>query len=134
MRKYVVLVIALSLVGSALLGAFLQRKVLSRDAQNLAYYQATYLQKQGWSSGFGTYDLRSFDGGQRWYAVESDPDGGLMICGASEDVFPGLMAHLEGMDALISYAQKNGPVTLSGSAVDSERVLLEAAGFQVQEK
>ncbi|MFC1629723.1 hypothetical protein ACFL11_00645 [Patescibacteria group bacterium] len=89
----------------------MQKRAFSSDAKSLAYYEKTMLHKSGWSLGYGQYDLRSLDGGKQWHAVQEDCDKGVTILGTAEEVFPGLLDHLQGLDALTSYARKNGPLT-----------------------
>lgn len=126
-------IIAALLIGS-IGGSYFQRRSFARDAQNLAYYEKTYLWKQGAMIGFGNYDLRSFDGGKQWYAVSRKDDGAIVILGAAEEIFPGLLASINGMDALVAYARKNGPLTFSGGRAKNDRAFLEAAGFTVTER
>ncbi len=72
-----------------------------------------------------SYNLRTFDSGKHWYAIEYDDDWGLIILGEAEEVYPGLLKHLDAMDNLISH----GPITNS-----ADLDLLRAVGFTVEEK
>lgn len=131
------LVVAAMLIVAALSafgGSYLQKRSFSSDERSLAYYRETHLRKQGYSRGFGQYELLSFDGGKRWYAVEQGRNDEIIIRGTAEEVFPGLLAHLHGWDALIKHAVKNGPLTLSGERAETDRTLLESAGFTVTKK
>jgi hypothetical protein len=102
-------------------------------ARNLAYYEKTYLRMQGSSTGFGTYELLSFDAGKRWYAVERGEENAVIIRGPAEEIFPGLIAHLDAYDRLFEYVKKNGPLTLTGERAKADRALLEEAGFTVND-
>ncbi len=100
--------------------------------RQLDYYKRTYLRRQGggpWE--LGHTDLRSFDGGKNWYAVKST-DGGLEILGLAEEVYPGLLAQLEGFDRLVAYAREHGPI--GSRPITSEDIsVLTEAGFTVQQ-
>lgn len=50
------------------------------------------------------YNLRSFDGGATWVAMEFNDDWGMKALGLAEDVYPGLLDDIEKTDALISSA------------------------------
>jgi hypothetical protein len=119
---------------SAFVGSLIQKESFSRDARDLKYYRDTMLRKQGASSKYGTYELLSFDGGKRWYAVERGPDYAVVIKGTAEEIFPGISKHLAAWDALVDHAMKNGPITLSGDRAPTDKALLEAAGFTVTKK
>lgn len=104
-----------------------------RDRQALEYYSKTYLHKQGGttmtSPPIPSYDLRSFDGGKNWYAVESTQSGGVNILGRAEQVYPGLLEHLQGMEELRAHVAKHGPIT----GLDEEGLKeLERVGFTVE--
>lgn len=74
------------------------------------------------------YNLRTFDGGKTWYAVEIDRDWGMTILDESNDVYPGLLNHIEAMDKLIEHVKQNGSI-----GVDDIQ-LLKDAGFEVKRK
>lgn len=103
--------------------------------QDVAAHNQMYLRKQGctslWKGSAGkmlTYELRSFDGGKKWYAVKSDDNGGLVVIGEAYAVYPGLLDHLQGMDALFDAVAKEGPLNLGEP---SSVKLLKNAGFDV---
>ena len=74
------------------------------------------------------YDLRSWDGGKNWYAVELDDNWGVKILGDAKVLYPNLLEHIEGMDNLTDYVIKNG--TIDGK--DSAGIeALRKAGFTV---
>lgn len=129
-----ILVVALLVIASVLGGSYYTKRAFLRDSQSLAYYERTMLHKQGFAMGFGSYELRSFDGGKLWYAVERGENGAVIIKGTADEVFPGLLKHLDAMDALVEYAKKNGPLTLSGARATDDRSMLENAGFVVSDK
>ena len=97
-----------------------------RERKVIQWYRTTYLQKQGWSKGFGNYDLRSLDGGKTWWEVERGPNGEVNIKGPAN---PDLLRHLDGWDALVAHVERHGPLDLS-SAQDLS--LLTGAGFEVK--
>lgn len=77
------------------------------------------------------YNLRTFNSGKTWYAVELDSDWGMTIIGESEEVYPGLLDHIEAIDRLTQHVQENGAIDLSN--LDNIK-LLEDAGFEVRIK
>jgi hypothetical protein len=80
------------------------------------------------------YNLKSFDSGNTWYAVEYDDNWGMKIAGEAEVIYPGLIKSLEGRDQLFAYVENNGPVTLKDGLNGKEAELLRSAGFEVVEK
>lgn len=130
---FFVIVIFLVVVVGVFGGYEYHKKLVSRDMRDLAYYKAKYLSKAGWSQGFGSYQLRSLDGGLNWYAVDIDMDSGsVTVKGTVEEVFPGLLAHLDGWKKLIEYTTKNGPITFSGERAAEDISVLRGAGFTVE--
>lgn len=97
------------------------------------HYRKTCLRKQGSGLGYGSYNLESYDGGKSWWAVKYDDQGKMEIQGLADQVFPGLLQHIEGMDRLCEYARSNGPLTLSGPQAAAQQALLEGAGFTVEQ-
>lgn len=77
------------------------------------------------------YDLRSWDAGKNWYAVEIDDDWGIKILGDAKVLYPKLLEHIEGMDDLTDYVLKNGSIDGKDSAGIKA---LEKAGFTVVTK
>lgn len=71
------------------------------------------------------YNLKTWDSGNHWYAIEYDDDWGVIILGEAEEIYPGLLRHLDALDNLISH----GPITNS-----ADLDLLRAVGFTVVEK
>lgn len=128
-----VLVPILITVVSFALGAYSTWRGFADGRRRLAYYAQTYLSKSGFTTLYKgqeslNYNLRSFDGGKNWYAVEETVTGGVKILGLSEEVYPGLLKHLEAMDHLVSYVEKYGAIRL----LNREGVrLLERVGFTV---
>ena len=131
--------LAVAAVVASLMGGFFwgfshhQGKVAS-DMEDLAYYRNTYLWKSGGTTmvkNAYSYKLHSLDGGKNWYAIERTDDGRVVILGTAEEVFPGLLAHLSGMEALSDYVSKHGTITLSGDRFEGDRSVLEGAGFTI---
>jgi len=82
------------------------------------------------------YNLRSWDGGKVWYAVEYDKEcvddlWGIKIIGRAAELYPGLLEHIEGWDTLLKYVEENGPIGVDDT--DGLRAL-EDAGFTVTKK
>jgi hypothetical protein len=108
---------------------------IRRLEHELNYYQKTFLRRQGGTSfkgGVLNYELRSLDCGKNWYAVDCK-EGEVKILGSAEDVYPGLLAHLDGMQALINYVEKNGPIG-SRPFTQNDLEALSKAGFKVESK
>ncbi len=117
---------------------------IARLERNKNYVDSTYLRKQGSTSTYGggelgkdfiNYDLRSWDGGKNWYAIDKDlpfKQNEVRILGTAEEVYPKLLQHLEAWDKLTEYAQKNGGVKDTKDSIGIE--LLKGAGFTVTKK
>lgn len=104
-----------------------------KNEKEAEFYRKTYLWKMGCRVDYGSYDLRSFDGGQNWYAVKSafgktGPEK-VEILGSAEQVFPGLLKKINGMEELCNYAKRKGPITELGP---SEIEMFEKAGFKLK--
>lgn len=121
-------------------GQFIDPKVREYKSlkQQKVYWDTTYLRKSGGTTTFGpkglknpilNYDLRSWDAGKNWYAVDYNfKTEELKILGEVEKIYPGLMKHLEAWDTMTQYAQKYGPIKLT----DPEGVrIMEKAGFEI---
>lgn len=119
-----------------IIGFYKGRNSLGSEMKNLKAYKERYLYKQGIDIKFGKYDLISLDGGKRWYAFEYSQDNNweIMIKGPAEEIFPGLLAHLNGFDALIKYARENGPISFSERTIGKDIEILEGAGFNIIKK
>jgi len=112
-----------------------------RIKSTLDFYQETYLQKQGSTTMFGDngfhnppfqYDLRSWDGGKNWYAVNYDfATRELKVLGEVETIYPGFMKHLDHWDKLTKHVSKNGPLNPTNPV---DREVMECAGFTVKNK
>jgi len=79
------------------------------------------------------YNLKSWDGGKVWYAVEYDEDcvdglWGLKILGLAEELYPGLIDHIEGWDNLVEYVSEHGPISINDTTGLNA---LKKAGFDV---
>lgn len=126
------------IIGGFVGGIYYYRQNDAWNLKEVAYCQDTYLRKQG-STVFlkgaeKSYDLRSFDGGKAWYAVDQLSDGSLKILGLSDIVYPGLLQHLHGFDALVNYTKEHGPLTFTGERAVTDQKLAEASGFTVEFK
>ena len=79
------------------------------------------------------YHLKSWDGGKVWYAVEYDKDcvdglWGLKILGLAEELYPGLIDHIEGWDNLVEYVSEHGPISIDDTTGLNA---LKKAGFDI---
>lgn len=79
------------------------------------------------------YNLRSWDAGKTWYAVEYTGDGMMTIKGEAESLYPGLVATIQAWDRLAKAAEATG-----GKGLDpmnpAHQALLSDAGFTVERK
>lgn len=144
------LVLVIGLVAGLWLGYRWHKNTVRGELRQASYYKRHHLRRRGGTSmvpGADNYDIASFDGGRNWYAVQDSTvelvtmdDGStgrifdLKIVGEANLIYPGLVEHLEGMDALCAYARENGPLTLGGANAAAEVGLLKAAGFTVERK
>lgn len=82
---------------------------------------------------FFNYHLKSWDGGKIWYSVEYDKecgDGpwGLKILGRVDELYPGLIDHINGWDSLVNYVTEHGPISADDTAGLNT---LKRAGFDI---
>jgi len=119
-----------------IIGFYNGRNSLAPEMKNLKTYQDRYLRKQGDNIKFGSYNLISLDGGKRWYAFEYSQDDNceIIIKGTAEEIFPGLLAYLDGLGNLIEYAKQNGPISFSERTIGEDIKILEGAGFTIVKK
>lgn len=85
-----------------------------------------------WAGSHGAmldYNLRSFDDGKTWYSVKYDDDFRMTIEGEAETLYPGLVAIVHGVDALVDHASQHGQLDLSKS---EDQQVLKDAGFDVK--
>jgi len=108
-----------------ILGLAAENQRLKKD---LDYYRHTYLETSGTAMGFGDYHIASFDGGEHWYNVKYNKPG-IMI---EDSANPKLIAHIDGMQVLVDYATKNGPIG-SKPITQKDIKILEGAGFSVKQ-
>ena len=122
-----------------MVSAFPLYKEIKRLNSELAYYKIKYLWKAGYLFKYGNYNLTSLDGGKIWYAcrittIDTTPwhyeTDEIKILGAAEEIYPGLLSELKGMNALIEYVRKNGPL-LDGERASKYIQLLKEAGFEI---
>jgi hypothetical protein len=97
--------------------------------KQLANYEKRYAWRVGASSFLGqgeksSYRLFSLDGGKTWYAVDKDNQ----ILGAAEQVHPGLLKHLDGMERFLDHVAEHKDID---PTTDEGRALLEGAGLTV---
>lgn len=102
-------------------------ETISEPKTQLSEYEERYLHQSGWSLFIDDeYHLFSNDGGQHWYAIIDN-----VIVGEADEIYPGLVKHLQSVDDLIEYVEKNGPITLKST---EEFKLLEDNGFSIRKK
>lgn len=108
--------------------------MLDRDSVNLRKQGSTSLCSDGkLGEKFINYDLRSWDGGQNWYAVDHNLETKeVKILGTAEEIYPGLLDCLNGWNRLTDHVIKNGPIG-SKPITDKDIEVLEGAGFTVKQ-
>ena len=99
------------------------------EAEDLRYYKKRYLWKVGSTmlvpgSPLVNYRLLSTNGGRDWYAVDKHD----AIIGHADEVYPGLLTHIAGLESLISHVEAHGPIDLAHA---EGRRLLRGAGFEI---
>lgn len=115
------------------------KKDYDRKVRDLNYYNSTYLVKQGGTMmipNANSYYLISLDSGKNWYAVDNEKrfnNKEIIILGTADSIYPNLLKHINGMDALTKYVEKNG--TIGSKPINQEDIkMLENAGFEVVKK
>lgn len=136
------------LVGVSIMGLIYSPKVqeLNRLNERLQERATVHLREQGGTALYYppnwdketdgshfNYMIHSWDGGKNWYATEYDKDcgksWGITILGDAKEMYPGLLEHIKGMDALYDYVENNGSIDGTDPA---GLEALEDAGFTVK--
>jgi len=128
------IILSLLLIGLVIVGNAIYQNN-QRTEKSLRFCQSTYLRKQGGTSVSGSwlnYDLRSFDGGLHWYAVDMTQEG-VVILGDADTVYPGLLSHIDGLERLIKYVKENGPIQVGEKMEPEALQVLNDAGMTVEE-
>lgn len=105
-----------------------------RNQRSLTYYNETFLRRQGGTLLYGdgktpyNYCLWSMDGGKTWYEVDETEDKFRII----READPKLISTLKSLDDLVQYAQKHGPLTLTGDRAGEDLLFLQGSGFTVK--
>lgn len=106
---------------------------LRKQGSTSLYYPPNWDKKK--DGEYFNYNLRSWDGGQHWYAIKYDSKGepfwGVIVLGEAEELYPELLDHIDGMKALTDYVEKNGSIDGTDPKVLEA---LEDAGFTVKTK
>ena len=108
-------------------------ETIESQRSDLNFFRQTYKYKSGGTMQYNSYQIATFDGGEIWYAVKRERDGGVNIIGRAEAVYPGLLKQLEAMDKLVEQARINGSINPEGASPEQIQ-LLKDAGFIVQIK
>ena len=141
--------IFLAIVIAFVMGVFIGPKINKTQEQKSLersrdFYDKTYLRNsavtslwkpEGWEHEYFSYDLRSWDAGKTWYALEMEKPNGtalkedrIIILGEVEDVYPGLMSHNTSWDRLIKHIKKEGPI----DNVNEAEELLDGTGITIE--
>jgi len=110
--------------------------VLSQK-RHLKEWESTHLSKQGatclWEGSKGqmvSYNLRSFDGGKNWYAVDINiASNEVKVVGPAEEKFPGLVKHIENWNKLTTHVLDHGPLNLGST---SDMAFLKSIGITIK--
>lgn len=109
----------------------------NRMARDLHWYKQLFQIKSGWTEGFGSYRIITFDWGETWWNVETVhraashkygghvSNDGFKLLGPAD---PELVRRVEGMMAMRNYTARNGPLNPAKSL---DRAIMENAGFKV---
>jgi hypothetical protein len=116
-----------------------QNGELKRTKTELEWYKTAIKTKNGWSNGYGSYRIVSFDGGETWYNYEghADPEAtrndGFYFLTPTDTA---LVKHIKAWDAIYKFVDKNGPIdfTAKDLSVEEQKQLLEDVGFELKEK
>ncbi len=125
-----------------IVGSMPPKREIKRMEQRQTEINKVNLRKQGSTSLYKypgqegkhcNYHLRSWDAGKTWYAVEYDKEingdrWGLTILGEANELYPGLLEHLQAWDSLWKHVEENGPI--NGSDTGGINAL-KKAGFTV---
>ena len=82
------------------------------------------------------YLLHTFDDGATWYAAEQDKDNKMKILGKANDVYPGILEHIDIIDKLVDKSKSD---TSLGEDIrvdlrkKENHELLRKIGFEVME-
>jgi hypothetical protein len=95
------------------------------------WYREAYKFKIGATEKYGSYVLLSLDNEQTWLAREYI-DGKMIIKGYVEDIFPGLIKHLDALDNLITYHKKRGTITQNN--IEEAKTILDDLDIKVVKK
>jgi hypothetical protein len=126
----------LTAIAALTVGHYAEKHVRNMKSmqRELDHYHSTYKIRQGgtslWSGSKGemlNYFLESFDGGLNWYVIRTEGNN-RYVQGNVENVYPGLMRHLQAMDDLTRRVEANGPLDLGKS---SDVKFLKNVGFTV---
>ena len=104
---------------------------LRKQGGTALYYPPNWDKKKNGSH--FNYEIRSWDGGMNWYVIDHNfKTTEFKVLGDAEELYPGLLEHVIGMDQLTKHVQDNGSIKLDGTdplGVDA----LENAGFTVKQ-
>lgn len=123
-------ILILVALAAGVVGYKLKGDNVDKDLKELVDWRRIYLRKEGVDMTLDGYmfDLRSFDGGQTWYAVKvDDMFASVEILGKADDVYPGILERA-GHIKLFDFCFEHGGHTLDeGWQVVEYRRLLKAA-------
>jgi hypothetical protein len=81
--------------------------------------------------GASSYNLKSFDSGENWYAIKYNKEWGMKILGTAEDIHPGLLKHLDAMDKITSRIDNGEKFTLEDGINGKDANLFRDVGFKI---
>ena len=79
------------------------------------------------------YNLKTYDDGAHWYAIEYNDEWGVVILGEAEEIYPGLLAHIDAWDKITKRVAERGPISLE-DITDEDIQALQRIGLEVTEK
>lgn len=125
------IVIVVIVIASYLWGRRDQNVADQPSMRALAYYRENIKNISGSGVLHGKYQITTLDGGKTWYDYTLGPNREVIIKGPADKK---LIADMRGMEALVEYAQKNGPIGSKGTITAEDIKALTGAGFTVEHK
>ena len=130
MRKNLVLAFAVTIAVYCFVALLFSTQSNTQLQKELDRYKSHYIYQAGITVlGDKTinYQLVTLDGGQNWYVYSIGDNREVQIIGPVEEVYPGLIEHLTGLEALIGYVEEHGPIDIGRLSPEAQQILNEAS-------
>ena len=106
------------------------RRNVEIDKEHTKYWRSLTGATCLWPGSHGkpvSYNLKSWDGGETWVAVEYDKEWRMKVLGDAEVIFPGLVKNINAVEVLLKAAQNGTPLT-----IPKDQKLFKNSGFEVK--